>query len=139
MAGTPKKRQALATIDARGAEVLALVEEGKSLREIEAVTGFPFQRIHAWLKKPEREEWYKSMKQAKAAACAEESWRVLLGATRDSIPVDREKAKNLQWQAERLDPDEWGNRPQVAVQVNILEAFVEALRMGNAERGADNG
>jgi hypothetical protein len=128
MAGTPKKRAAMVAVQDKAAEVVQLAEAGKSLREIESATGLPYQRVHAWLTHPDRKEWWESVRKSRAAQAAEESHEVLKQATHATIPVDRELSRNLQWLAERLDPDGWGNRPTVAVQVNVAAAFVQAFR-----------
>lgn len=131
MAGTPKKRAMLLSIDKHDAEIRALVEGGKTLREIESATGFPHQRIHEWLTHASRADWYKSCRRAKATMSAETMLEIMERATRESIAVDRERSKAHQWTAERLDPDNWGNRPLVAVQLNHITTFVDSLRKSN--------
>lgn len=128
MAGAPKKRAAMLAVEAKAEQVKALAEEGKSLRDIERATGLPYQRIHQWCTAAERAEWWKNIRRSRASKAADDAQAVLDGASRDTITVDRERARNLQWMAERLDPEEWGNRPTVAVQVNLAAAFVQALR-----------
>jgi hypothetical protein len=133
MAGTPKKRAAMLAVQDKAEEVTRLAEEGKTLREIGEATGLPYQRVHAWVTHADRKEWWDAIRKARASQAAEESHTVLRQATHATIPVDRELSRNLQWLAERLDPDGWGNRPTVAVQVNVAQAFVEAMRLREQE------
>jgi hypothetical protein len=134
MAGKNKNSKTaivLRSMDSQAELIKRLAEEGKTLGEIgKELGGVPSQDVSRWLRRKDNVDWWTEVKQAKAHVNVDEAKALLRKATTKNIRVKSELAKILLWESERLDRATYGSGPAVAVQVNITEAFVQALRQG---------
>lgn len=131
MAGQPKRRAEMVKLDDKGAEqILTEIAEGRSVTDITANLGIRREQFYQWVNRRGLKEQLAAARKLQAEGLVEKVTTRLEKATPESIGVDREFAKHVQWLSGKLDRDTYGERPTVAVQVNLGEAFLQAMREG---------
>jgi hypothetical protein len=134
MAGGKRTRNALATLDTMPERVWAMVDEGKSLRKMAAelaTEGVETSKtyLHEWLSRDEasKARW-KAACRARAWDLMEEAAEIADSARPDTVSQDRLKIDQRNRMSEVMDRETFGKGPQIAVQINVADAFIQAMR-----------
>lgn len=141
MAGRPIIRKQMKILDDFGEEnLLALVEQGMTTREIYETFGVGRRAYYAWLNKNDRIEKFDQARKVYAESLDKESLEIA-----DNVPPDREhvsKAKlqiqARRWVAENADRSR-KSKQEAGTVINIGSLHLEALRnrMGGGMIPAD--
>lgn len=124
--------------DVGGMEALLVrFAEGDTLQKLATHFGCRPSQISAMLRAPAWKDKYEEAKKLKAELAIDRGMQAVRQATPETASVAK-----LQWDAERwlagkLDVDAYGEKPQTAIQFNLGDLHLTALRTINAER--DNG
>ena len=129
MAGRQKYRQIFAALETREQDILNRISAGRTLASIAHDLGVHRPTLSAWLAGDEaRAERYALAKKAGAAAIAEDVVAIADASTRETVAADRLRVDARTWLAGRWDPETFGDRPGVAVNVDLGDLFLRAHR-----------
>lgn len=131
MAGRPKTKAALATLDKLGIETICdRLGEGATTAEIAAACGVSRPILSGFLNSPENRERYARARETRAANHAErieELANMVEAGTMDTnaarVSIDARK-----WIAARMDPGRWAENKGVAVNISITDLHLGSLR-----------
>ena len=131
MAGRPKTKAALATLDKLGIETICdKLGEGATTAEIAAACGVSRPILSAFLNAPENRDRYARARETRAANHAErieELANMVENGTMDTnaarVSIDARK-----WIAARMDPGRWAENKGVAVNISITDLHLGSLR-----------
>lgn len=146
MPGAPKMAAIKRKLNDQAQAIYRAIAEGVIHREIAAQVGVETTQLTRWLNHPSRRERYQSLRRVRAQSLVDGATVALAQADPLTIRVAEAQANWAKWLAGRLDPERWGDRPAVAVQVNAGQVTINAadvladlLRRGelNAERVAE--
>ncbi len=134
---TASEREALVRRieDVGGVEaVLVRYAEGDSLQQLDTAFGCRPAQISAILRAPAWKDKFDHAKKLKAELAIDRGMRAVQQATPETASVAK-----LQWEAERwlagkLDADAYGERPQTAININLGDLHLSALRTINSEQ-----
>jgi hypothetical protein len=129
MAGQPKRRAEMVKLDDYGAETaLAEIAEGRSVTDITAKLGIRREQFYQWVNRRGLKEQLAQARKLQAEGLVEKVTARLEKATPENIAIEREFAKHVQWLSGKLDRETYGDRPSVAIQLNVGEAFIQAMK-----------
>jgi len=157
MAGRPRMRQLIADIEAKpeGTEwVFDQLADGRTVRSIAEELGISRRYLYMWRDRPEAKHELKPMWEAAVRMSAEADLeasthdferldRVIspdpeTGEERRRVPQSAEvqlatgRAKFRQWNAARKDPDKYGDKSGVEINLNIGDLHLEAMANAKA-------
>ena len=121
--------------DVGGVEaVLVRYAEGDSLQQLAAAFGCRPAQISAILRAPAWKEKFEHAKKLKAELAIDRGMQAVRQATPETASVAK-----LQWEAERwlagkLDVEAYGEKPQAAININLGDLHLNALRTINSEQ-----
>jgi hypothetical protein len=129
MAGQPKRRAEMVKLDEKGAEqILCEIADGRSVAEITAQLGIRREQFYQWVNRRGLKEQLVEARKLQAEAIVDGIAAKLETATPESISVVREQANHGRFRAKALDRETWGEGPKVAIQINVADAFIQAMR-----------
>ncbi len=120
--------------DTGGMEALLVrFAEGQSLQDLANAFGCKPAQIASLLRHPDWKEKYEHAKKIKAELAIDKGLRAVEYATPETASVAKLQWEAQRWVAGKLDSDAYGDKPQVAVQVNLGSLHLDALRSINAD------
>ena len=131
MAGSPKMRQAMRRIDDEGGEeVCDHLASGMTTVNLIKKLGVSSRVFYKWMRTTkEREERYYEAKRKWADHIAEETLDIADGAIdAHDAQVRKLRIDTRRWLAARANPDNWGDRRDPLVSINIQDQHLGALR-----------
>ena len=131
MAGTPKMRIGMQKIDDQGGEeVFDFLASGMTTVNLIKKLGVSSRVFYKWMRTtPEREERYYAAKRRWADHIAEETLDIADGAIdAHDAQVRKLRIDTRRWLAARANPDNWGDRKDPLVSINIQDQHLGALR-----------
>lgn len=129
MAGRPKRRTDVATIEAQGIDaVCALVAEGKSIRDIADQFGVSKDVVWRFVNRADNSAAYDMAQRQKAHMLAEEVVTLADDAKPDEHQITKLKMDGRKWLASKLDRDRFGDAPMMSVNISLTDAHLDALR-----------
>lgn len=127
MAGRLKTRVGLVTLAHKRDEVRELLEAGTPLPDVAKRMDVPYQALTKWLDQTEQAGLYARAREKAADLLATETLAIaddVLGeVARDRLRVDARR-----WLAGRWDPARFADRAGVAVQVNLGDLHLTAVK-----------
>lgn len=143
MAGTPILDKLCAQIERAGGDdkIFDRVADGEPIRDIMASYGVSRTMLYHWVKRggEERARAFTEAKKLRAHALAEDAGEILdtKGALLPAeVTLLKERANHNRWMAGKLNRDEYGDTPAVAINnnLNIGAAHLEALQNAGRPR-----
>lgn len=131
MAGRPKTRAMLQHIEKMGGEaaVLELIEGGRTVLSIAKECGVSDITLRRWLSRtPESANVVSRAREAAAHALADESLELARQTDEDNHRSNKVKLSQLNHLAGKWNRAVYGDTPLVAVQFNVGELALEALK-----------
>jgi len=131
MAGSPKMRQAMRRIDEQGGEdVFDDIASGMTTVNLIKKLGVSSRVFYKWMRStPEREEKYYEAKRRWADYLAEETLDIADAAIdAHDAQVRKLRIDTRKWLAARANPDNWGDRRDPLVNINVQDQHLVALR-----------
>ena len=131
MPGSPKMRQAMRRIDDQGGEeVFDHLASGMTTVNLIKKLGVSSRVFYKWMRTTkEREERYYEAKRKWADHIAEETLDIADGAIdAHDAQVRKLRIDTRRWLAARANPDNWGDRRDPLVSINIQDQHLGALR-----------
>lgn len=120
--------------DTGGMEALLVrFAEGQSLQTLANAFGCKPAQIASLLRQPEWKEKYEHAKKIKAELAIDKGLEAVNMATPETASVAKLQWEAQRWVAGKLDSDAYGDKPQVAVQVNLGSLHLDALRAFNTD------
>jgi hypothetical protein len=92
------------------AKICEMVAEGKTLRQIQAATGWSMGTLLNWTTKPEHVEQYMHAREAASDIFETDIIEAALSCGPESASSDRVKIDALKWVAARRAPKKYGDR-----------------------------
>lgn len=93
-------------------KICEMVAQGKTLRQIQAETGWSMGTLLNWTTKPEHLEQYTRARESAADIFETDIIEAAMCASPDSAAADRVKIDALKWVAARRAPKKYGERVQ---------------------------
>lgn len=121
--------------DVGGVEaILVRYAEGDSLQQLATAFGCRPTQISAILRAPAWKDKFEHAKKLKAELAIDRGMQAVRQATPETASVAK-----LQWEAERwlagkLDVEAYGDKPQTAININLGDLHLNALRTINSEQ-----
>jgi len=138
MAGQKRTNRLWDAIEANGGEDLVFIplSDGETLtavcrmlqREYPDLEDLSRGILSTWCNQPQRKERYLEARRMGAVAFAEESMEIVDGATPETAYLAKTRSDTRKWFAGRLDRDAWGQPDKAAVQLNINQMHLDAVR-----------
>lgn len=152
-AGRPKLRAFRTKMDkfdeSGGMEwFLERIADGETMQAIAKEIGCSRGLLYMWLKTdPEKQEQFRQAREMSAHAHAEDALQMADEAMNPVMaPLVRERVQHRRWMAEKFNKQEYGKQNDPAIQINIGELHLEALKAANpmqpiliATKEADDG
>ena len=156
MAGRPRMRQLIADIEAKdeGVEwVFDQLADGRTVRSVAEELGVSRRYLYMWRDRPEAKHELKPMWEAAVRMSAEADLEASThdferldrvigeeddGSEKRRVPQSAEvqlatgRAKFRQWNAARKDPDKYGDKSGVEINLNIGDLHLEAMANAKA-------
>lgn len=136
MAGKPKKRADIATLEKAGEEkVLDAIASGMSLRDLCAAYSVSMGSLHKWLTAPERADRYARARVERAASHAARI-ELLADQVEDGTitpDVARVSIDARKWLAARMDARNWAEQKGPLVNISLTGLHGNSLRKITAE------
>lgn len=134
MPGSPQKRQAIQTIEERGGylPICRRIADGETLADVARDYNTSRSVIQQWFARdPERREALRRARVLAASAFADQAITIADTADAQNVQVAKLRIETRRWLASRMDPEQYGERPTTAVQVNIGALHLDSLRKVN--------
>ncbi len=132
MVGESNMRVLEETIDAAGGEdaVFDRIASGEMISELADEYGVSRGLFYKWIAKTDdRRERLREARQISASVMVDEARDLLEVSTKDTIPVDRERARVRTWLAERYDRQTFGDKKdEVNIKVDIGLLHIKAMK-----------
>jgi len=131
MSGRPKMREAMRRIDDQGGEeVFDDLASGMTTVNLIKKLGVSSRVFYKWMRATkEREEKYYEAKRKWADHLAEETLDIADGAIdAHDAQVRKLRIETRRWLAARANPDNWGDRRDPLVSINVQDQHLGALR-----------
>lgn len=128
MAGQPKKKTDLVTLDSVGADkVSELLEQGKALTDICKALGVGKKALNEWLEAPERAGLLTRARTRAADQLAAETLAIADSAGPDEVQQARLRTDVRKWLASKWAPGLYGDT-KAGVTINLNTLHGESLR-----------
>lgn len=134
MAGNPILRAAVATIEAKGGyqRICERIADGETMTDIAREYGIGRSVMQDWFKRdPARREALRRARETAASALADQALTIADTTDAQNVQVAKLRIETRRWLASRMDPEQYGERPTTAVQVNIGALHLDSLRKVN--------
>lgn len=134
MAGRPKTRAMLATIDRHSAaSLLAQVAEGRTLTQLAQDLGVSRQILSGFLNSDQHREGLRFARAQAADILAEDSVSISDAATPQDVQVAKLRTDIRRWLASKWYRELYGEQPAANVNINLGQLHLDALRARQAE------
>lgn len=131
MSGSPKLREAMRKLEEQGEDALFdQLASGMTMSALVKQVGVSKRVWYKWLRSNEgREERYYSARRKWADTLAEETLDIADGAIdAHDAQVRKLRIDTRKWLAARANPDNWGDRRDPLVSINVQDQHLGALR-----------
>ena len=131
MSGSPKLREAMRKLEEQGDDALFdQLASGMTMNALVKQVGVSKRVWYKWLRSTEgREERYYSARRKWADTLAEETLDIADGAIdAHDAQVRKLRIDTRKWLAARANPDNWGDRRDPLVSINVQDQHLGALR-----------
>ena len=131
MSGSPKLREAMRKLEEQGEDALFdQLASGMTMNALVKQVGVSKRVWYKWLRSIEgREERYYSARRKWADTLAEETLDIADGAIdAHDAQVRKLRIDTRKWLAARANPDNWGDRRDPLVSINVQDQHLGALR-----------
>jgi transcriptional regulator with XRE-family HTH domain len=129
MAGQPKTRAMLATINTHGVEaLLERIANGETLKAVAESIGVSRQTLGGVLNSDDNREALRAARKAAAGGFAEETIEIAEASTALTERVDQLRIKSRHWLAERWDRETYGQQPTSVFNLSVGQLHLDALR-----------
>ena len=142
MAGHIKRRTIASNLDKVGEHtLLEKIASGMTMAGLARDLRISNLSLYNWIKQdPDRQERFRQARALAADAWADECLDIADGADHVSANADRLKIETRKWLAGVTNPEKFQSKPTTAVQVNVSQLHLDALRqlnLGGAEAEAE--
>lgn len=128
MAGQPKKKTDIATLDSIGADkVSELLEQGRALTDICKTLGVGKKALNEWLEAPERAGLLSRARARAADQLAAETLQIADNAAPEEVQTARLRTDVRKWLASKWAPSLYGDN-KAGVTINLGTMHGESLR-----------
>lgn len=133
MAGHIKRRVIASNLDKIGeTTLLEKIASGMTMAGLARELGISNLSLYNWIKKdPERQDRFRQARAIAADAWADECLDIADAADHVSANADRLKIETRKWLAGVTNPEKFQSKPTTAVQVNVNQLHLDALRQLN--------
>lgn len=133
MAGHIKRRVIASNLDKIGeTTLLEKIASGMTMAGLARELGISNLSLYNWIKKdPERQDRFRQARAIAADAWADECLDIADAADHVSANADRLKIETRKWLAGVTNPEKFQSKPTTAVQVNVAQLHLDALRQLN--------
>jgi hypothetical protein len=133
MAGHIKRRVIASNLDKIGeTTLLEKIAAGKTMAGLARELGISNLSLYNWIKKdPERQDRFRQARAIAADQWADECLDIADAADHVSANADRLKIETRKWLAGVTNPEKFQSKPTTAVQVNVNQLHLDALRQLN--------
>ena len=129
MAGRPKRKKDLVALDTMGeAPVAELLESAMPIAEVCRTLGVGKRALMEWLERDESRAGLLSHARARAAHHLADQALEIADSDDGDVPARRLRVDTRRWLAGRWNPNAYGEKNAVAVQVNVSDLHLDALR-----------
>jgi hypothetical protein len=125
------KRQSIEKIEQRGGylPICQRIADGETLADIAREYEMSRSVIQQWFgRDPDRREALRRARVLAAASLADQALSIADQAESENVQVAKLRIETRRWLASRMDPEQYGDRPTNAVQINIGTLHLDALR-----------
>ena len=140
MAGHIKRRTIASNLDKIGEHtLLEKIASGMTMAGLARELRISNLSLYNWIKQdPERQERFRQARALAADQWADECLDIADGADHVSANADRLKIETRKWLAGVTNPEKFQSKPTTAVQVNVAQLHLDALRQLNLADNTDN-
>lgn len=140
MAGHIKRRTIASNLDKIGEHtLLEKIASGMTMAGLARDLRISNLSLYNWIKQdPERQERFRQARALAADQWADECLDIADGADHVSANADRLKIETRKWLAGVTNPEKFQSKPTTAVQVNVAQLHLDALRQLNLADNTDN-
>lgn len=133
MAGHIKRRAIASNLDKIGeTTLLEKIASGMTMAGLARELGISNLSLYNWIKKdPERQDRFRQARAIAADQWADECLDIADAADHVSANADRLKIETRKWLAGVTNPEKFQSKPTTAVQVNVAQLHLDALRQLN--------
>ena len=133
MAGHIKRRVIASNLDKIGeTTLLEKIASGMTMAGLARELGISNLSLYNWIKKdPDRQDRFRQARAIAADAWADECLDIADAADHVSANADRLKIETRKWLAGVTNPEKFQSKPTTAVQVNVAQLHLDALRQLN--------
>jgi len=133
MAGHIKRRTIASNLDKVGETVLLeKIASGLTMAGLARELNISNLSLYHWIRKdPNREERFKQARSIAAEQWADECLDIADASDNNSANADRLKIETRKWMAGVANPDRFQAKPATAIQVNVNQLHLEALKQLN--------
>ena len=133
MAGHIKRRTIASNLDKIGEHtLLEKIASGMTMAGLARELRISNLSLYNWIKKdPERQDRFRQARALAADQWADECLDIADGADHVSANADRLKIETRKWLAGVTNPEKFQSKPTTAVQVNVAQLHLDALRQLN--------
>jgi transposase len=131
MAGRPKRKADLATLNQIGAEkVEELLEQGKSIEDVWKILKVSRAALQAWLDAPEQSGLLVRARVRAADNLASETLAIVDGVAEEANAIAKARARvdARKWVAAKWDPARYGDQKGVNVNIDLGMLHLEAVK-----------
>lgn len=139
MAGHIKRRTIASNLDKIGEHtLLEKIASGMTMAGLARELRISNLSLYNWIKQdPERQERFRQARALAADQWADECLDIADGADHVSANADRLKIETRKWLAGVTNPEKFQSKPTTAVQVNVAQLHLDALRQLNLADNTD--
>lgn len=133
MAGHIKRRTIASNLDKIGEHtLLEKIASGMTMAGLARELGISNLSLYNWIKKdPDRQDRFRQARAIAADAWADECLDIADATDHVSANADRLKIETRKWLAGVTNPEKFQSKPTTAVQVNVNQLHLDALRQLN--------
>jgi 3',5'-cyclic AMP phosphodiesterase CpdA len=133
MAGHIKRRTIASNLDRVGETVLLeKIASGLTMAGLARELNISNLSLYHWIRKdPNREERFKQARSIAAEQWADECLDIADASDNNSANADRLKIETRKWMAGVANPDRFQAKPATAIQVNVNQLHLDALKQLN--------
>ena len=133
MAGHIKRRTIASNLDKVGETVLLeKIASGLTMAGLARELNISNLSLYHWVRKdPNREERFKQARSIAAEQWADECLDIADASDNNSANADRLKIETRKWMAGVTNPDRFQAKPATAIQVNVNQLHLDALKQLN--------
>jgi hypothetical protein len=134
VAGMPVRSDLEDTIELMGGDqwVFERLAGGATVTQLAKALGVSRGVLSWWCNSDCRKDAYLRARKSGAAALAEDSLAIADNAKPIDVQVARLRVEHRRWMASKLDPDRWETQKGPAIQVNVANLHIDALRKPSA-------